>query len=121
VTLLLDTHAFLWFVWDDPPLSATAKAAIEDPANRNLLSVASCWGIAIKTGIGKLTLDAPSAVFIPRELVRNGFDLLTISLPHATAVETLPQQGHGGFWGCSAHRQPVSGMTVLVGLLRELE
>ena len=41
MTLLLDTHAFLWFVWADPLLSATAKAAIEDPANRKLLSVAS--------------------------------------------------------------------------------
>lgn len=91
MTLLLDTHAVLWFVWDDPQLSATAKAAIEDPANRKLLSVASCWEIAIKAGIGKLTLDAPAALFIPRELGRNGFDLLPISLPHATAVETLPQ------------------------------
>jgi PIN domain nuclease of toxin-antitoxin system len=50
VTLLLDTHAFLWFVWDDPQLSAAAKAAIEDPANRKRVSVASCWEIAIKTG-----------------------------------------------------------------------
>jgi PIN domain nuclease of toxin-antitoxin system len=41
VKLLLDSHAFLWFVWDDPQLSVTAKAAIEDPANRKLVSVAS--------------------------------------------------------------------------------
>ncbi len=91
MTLLLDTHAFLWFVWDDPQLSATAKAAIEDPSNRKLVSVASCWEIAIKAGSGKLTLDAPAAVFIPRELARNAFDLLEITLVHATAVESLPQ------------------------------
>jgi hypothetical protein len=30
--LLLDTHALLWFLADDPKLSATAKAGIEDPA-----------------------------------------------------------------------------------------
>ena len=91
MTLLLDTHAFLWFVWDDPQLSATAKGLIEDPANRKLVSVASCWEIAIKTGNGKLTLDAVTAVFVPRELARNGFDLLEISLAHAAGVETLPQ------------------------------
>lgn len=91
MTLLLDTHAFLWFVWADPLLSAGAKAAIEDPANRKLVSVASCWEIAIKAGIGKLTLGAPAAVFIPRELARNSFDLLEIGAAHATAVETLPQ------------------------------
>ena len=40
MTLLLDTHAFLWFCQDDPLLSAAAKALIEDPGNRKLLSVA---------------------------------------------------------------------------------
>lgn len=91
MTLLLDTHAFLWFVWDDPQLSLPAKTAIEDPANRKLVSVASCWEIAIKAGIGKLKLGTSSDVFIPRELARNNFDLLPISLAQATAVETLPQ------------------------------
>jgi PIN domain nuclease of toxin-antitoxin system len=90
VRLLLDTHAFLWFVWDDPQLSGAAKTAIEDPTNQKLVSVASCWEIAIKAGSGKLTLDAPAAIFIPRELARNGFDLLDITLAHATGVETLP-------------------------------
>ncbi|ETW97392.1 MAG: hypothetical protein ETSY1_22810 [Candidatus Entotheonella factor] len=31
--LLLDTHTFLWFLLDDPSLSATAKALIIDPDN----------------------------------------------------------------------------------------
>ena len=34
--LLLDTHALLWFLVNDPKLSATAKTAIEDPAERAL-------------------------------------------------------------------------------------
>jgi PIN domain nuclease of toxin-antitoxin system len=91
VILLLDTHAFLWFVWDHPLLSATAKAAIEDPANRKLVSIASCWEIAIKTGIGKLALGAPAADFLNLEIPRNNFDLLDIALAHVTAVETMPQ------------------------------
>jgi PIN domain nuclease of toxin-antitoxin system len=62
VTLLLDTHAFLWFCQDDPLLSTTAKALIEDANNRKLLSVASCWEIAIKAGLRKLKLGEPSAV-----------------------------------------------------------
>jgi PIN domain nuclease of toxin-antitoxin system len=41
VNLLLDTHSVLWFFWDDPQLSAVAKALIEDPANRKLVSIAS--------------------------------------------------------------------------------
>ena len=90
MTLLLDTHAFLWFCQDDPLLSAAAKALIEDPGNRKLRSVASCWEIAIKAGLGKLKLGEPSATYIPAALSRTGFELLPISLAHATSVETLP-------------------------------
>jgi PIN domain nuclease of toxin-antitoxin system len=61
MTLLLDTHTFLWFCQGDASLSATAKALIEDPNNRKLLSVASCWEIAIKAGLGKLMLGSRAA------------------------------------------------------------
>jgi PIN domain nuclease of toxin-antitoxin system len=90
VTLLLDTHTLLWFLADDPQLSATAKAAIEDPANRKFVSIASCWEIAIKAGLGKLRLGESAEALLSREMARNNFDILPISLAHATAVETLP-------------------------------
>jgi PIN domain nuclease of toxin-antitoxin system len=90
MNLLLDTHAFLWFCQDDPALSADAKKLIEDPSNRKLVSVASCWEIAIKAGLGKLKLGEPSATYIPAALARTGFELLPISVAHATGVELLP-------------------------------
>jgi PIN domain nuclease of toxin-antitoxin system len=37
--LLLDTHALLWFLMDDPKLRALAKATIEDPANPHLVPI----------------------------------------------------------------------------------
>lgn len=88
--LLLDTHTALWFCWDDPALSVTAKALIEDPDNRKLVSVASCWEIAIKAGLGKLQLGEPSRTFLYKEIARNNFELLGITLDHATSVESLP-------------------------------
>lgn len=89
--LLLDSHAMLWFFWDDPKLSSAAKTLIEDPDNRKLVSIASCWEIAIKAGLGKLTLGEPSQSFLNREIPRNNFELLSISLDHATSVEDLAQ------------------------------
>lgn len=88
--LLLDTHAFLWFCQADPALSISAKTLIEDPGNRKLLSLASCWEIAIKAGLKKLTLGESSSTYIPNALARTGFELLPITLLHATAVEFLP-------------------------------
>jgi PIN domain nuclease of toxin-antitoxin system len=43
----------LWFFWDDPQLSADAKALIEEARNRKIISAASCWEIAIKVSLGK--------------------------------------------------------------------
>ncbi len=88
--LLLDTHALLWFLRDDPALSAVARAVIEDPQNRKLVSVASCWEIAIKAGLGKLDLAEPSRTLLEREIPRNNLELLPITLAHAATVETLP-------------------------------
>lgn len=88
--LLLDTHALLWFLQNSPSLSAAAKAAIEDPTNEKFVSIATCWEMAIKAGLGKLRLVEPVAVFLGRELPANNFDLLAISFAHATAVENLP-------------------------------
>jgi PIN domain nuclease of toxin-antitoxin system len=88
-SLLLDTHTMLWFFWDDRQLSAHAKSLIEDGDNRKLVSTASCREIAIKVGLGKLDLGEPSRSFLPREIARNNFELLPISLTHATMVEGL--------------------------------
>ena len=38
-SLLLDTHAMLWFFWDSAQLSAHAKALIECADNRKLVSL----------------------------------------------------------------------------------
>jgi PIN domain nuclease of toxin-antitoxin system len=110
MTLLLDTHAFLWFCQDDPLLSAAAKTLIEDPANRKLVSLASCWEIAIKAGLGKLTLGEPSGTYIPAALSRTGFDLLPISLAHATAVESLPMH----------HRDPFGRLLVAQAMIEAI-
>jgi len=88
--LLLDTHTFLWFILDAPQLSASAKALIENPANKRLLSMASIWEMAIKTSNGKLTFKQPFEVFIPRHLRLNGIELLAIELPHVMALLDLP-------------------------------
>ena len=88
--LLLDTHAFLWFVAGDSKLSTTARTAIEDIGNQKFVSAGSLWEIAIKARLGKLTLGEPFGVIIPRELARNGFAILPIQPAHADRVSSMP-------------------------------
>jgi PIN domain nuclease of toxin-antitoxin system len=110
VNLVLDAHALLWFLDDDPLLVPPAKALIEDPANRKLVSVATCWEIAIKVGLKKLDLGEPASTFLPRELATNGFDLLGIELAHATFVETLPPH----------HKDPFDRLLVAQTIIEKL-
>lgn len=90
MTLLLDTHSFLWFWWDDPQLSETAKQAICDATNRKLISTASCWEVAIKVSLKKLDLGAPHRGFIHQHMVRNNFELLQITDEHLAVLVDLP-------------------------------
>ncbi len=105
--LLLDSHTFLWFVNNDPLLSSTAKKLIEDPLNEKFVSIASCWEIAIKVGLGKLSLGEPATTFLPRELLVNQFQILQIQLAHATFVETLPHH----------HRDPFDRLLIAQSLV----
>jgi PIN domain nuclease of toxin-antitoxin system len=88
--LLLDTQAFLWWVFADPRLSRRAARVIGAEANECLVSLASVWELAIKVRGGKLRLTQPVAEFVPTELRTNGFGLLDIRFAHVALVEGMP-------------------------------
>jgi PIN domain nuclease of toxin-antitoxin system len=90
VTLLLDTHAFLWFVLNDSSLSATARTLIIDPQNDILISPATYWEIAIKVSIGKFRLPGPFADFMEQQIAQNDLTVLPITVAHAAVVASLP-------------------------------
>src|SRR5947207_9817193 len=90
MNLLLDTHAFLWFITNDPKLSRRALSDIQAPANRRLLSMASLWEMAIKLSLGKLTIDQPFEQFIPQQLQINRIELLAIDFAHVSAISSMP-------------------------------
>ena len=86
--MLLDTHAFLWWVDDAPALSRKARTAIANPDNECLLSLASCWEIAIKLSLGKLRCQEQSTIH-PEQLATMHRQL-TIDFRHVARVAALP-------------------------------
>ncbi|MDA1106836.1 MAG: type II toxin-antitoxin system VapC family toxin [Proteobacteria bacterium] len=88
--LLLDTHTFLWWVEDAPALSKKARQAVANPDNECLLSLVSCWEMAIKLRLGKLKLANRIERFIPEQLSVNGFRQLEIDFRHVARVATMP-------------------------------
>jgi PIN domain nuclease of toxin-antitoxin system len=87
--VLLDTHAFLWWIEDNSRLSVRARDAIAN-ATDGFLSVVSCWEIAIKVSQKKLTLAKPIERLVPEQLGLNQFQLLQIDLDDVARVAALP-------------------------------
>jgi PIN domain nuclease of toxin-antitoxin system len=107
--LLLDTHAFLWFIDDSPRLSAQAKALLESDVEL-MISAASLWEIAIKSSIGKLTLAQPYETFIPQQLEQNSIEILPVELEHISVVATLPFH----------HRDPFDRLLLAQAMVEQL-
>jgi PIN domain nuclease of toxin-antitoxin system len=108
--LLLDTHAFLWWVEDAPALSRRARRLMADPQNECWLSLASCWEMAIKLSLGKLKLQSPIERFVPEQLAANGFRSLEIDFDDIARVASLPFH----------HRDPFDRLLVAQALGRNL-
>jgi len=80
---LLDTHALLWWWTDDPQLSPTARACIQDEANTILVSAASAWELATKHRLGRLPLAAEAVTRFNELVELDAFQHLPVSYLHA--------------------------------------
>jgi PIN domain nuclease of toxin-antitoxin system len=90
VTIILDTHTFLWFIAGDAKLSAQARSLVEDPSNRVLLSIVSLWEIVVKASTGKLPLSRAFADLIRQDVDGNGIEVLPTTLAHLETLALMP-------------------------------
>ena len=84
--LLLDTHALILWLKNDPNLFQGTKKAIANPDNLVFVSAASAWEIAVKKSLGKL--NAPDD--LETQIETHNFQPLPIKITHGIAVGKLP-------------------------------
>lgn len=108
--LLLDTHAFLWWIGDDPRLSTRAAALIADGANQVHVSAASAWEIVVKKGLGRVEVPEPIDRFLIAQLETNAFLPLPIHVRHALGLAALPD----------VHRDPFDRILVAQAVAEDL-
>jgi len=90
VRLLIDTHALLWWLSDDPSLSDAARKAMAETSNVLLVSAASAWEIATKVRLGRLPGAAELAADFQGFMRREGFTTLDITADHGIRAGLLP-------------------------------
>ena len=110
---LLDTHAFLWWIADDPRLSETARGFIADGTNGIFFSVASAWEIVVKAAAKRIEPPEIAAELIPHHVTRNGFEILPIRLAHALGVAELPPVHRDPFDRLLIAQAQIEGLAIL--------
>jgi PIN domain nuclease of toxin-antitoxin system len=113
VNLLLDTCTFLWLVSDPPKLSPTARETLISPSHRVFLSSVSCSEIAIKYVLGRLSLAAPPARFIPVQRDLHRVESLSLDEAAALHVSRLPALHRDPFDRLLVCQALVHGLTIL--------
>jgi PIN domain nuclease of toxin-antitoxin system len=103
--LLLDTHAFIWWVQQNPRLSKQARSSIES-ASVVFVSVVSAWEIATKQRLGRLAFGGK----IEDAVADSSFDRLLVAFERAAAVATPPRH----------HNDPVDRMLIVQAQLEGL-
>ena len=96
--LLLDTHAFLWWLADAPQLGGSARKAMADDRNEVFVSAATGWEIAIKRAAGKLQVPDNLDALVEE----SGFSHLPITFFHGEQAGALPMH----------HRDPFDRMLI---------
>jgi PIN domain nuclease of toxin-antitoxin system len=104
--LLLDTHAWLWWLSDAEQLDDGARAAIGARENLVVISAATVWEVSIKRARGELGFDGDPVAAV----ADGGFEPLPVSLAHAAAAGSLPPH----------HRDPFDRMLIAQAQIEDL-
>lgn len=108
--MLLDTHIFLWWLFNDRKLPVNIREHIQDIDNVVYVSAASVWEISTKYRLGKLPDASEVAKDVPKWVLQAGFQPLSVTLEHAQLA---------GSWDVS-HRDPFDRMLAAQAKLEQI-
>lgn len=91
---LLDTHTFLWTVFEPEKIGVKAKALITNREHTILVSLVSFWEISLKYSLGKLQLENVSPAEFPAIAKTMDLEILGIDAEDVSTFHELPLIGH---------------------------
>jgi PIN domain nuclease of toxin-antitoxin system len=111
--LLVDTHAFFWWLTIDRKLSRRALEALEDEGNEILVSAVVAWELATKSRLGKWP-EGHVAVHEMDDFVRvNDLQPLPISIDHGRLAGLLPGRHRDPFDRMLAAQSKIEGVPLV--------
>lgn len=107
--LLLDTHAFIWFIQGDKRLPSGVQDLIASTENEICLSIVTFWELAIKISLGKLKLNQELPI-VYNETLAYGFEVIPISPNSIFKLMTLPMH----------HKDPFDRLLIATAMSQSL-
>jgi len=91
---IIDTHVFLWSLFESNKLSKKTREIILDLDNSIHLSIISFWEISIKYNLGKIQLKNVVPDDLPKFAEQSGFEILNIKPDEVSTFYKLPSTLH---------------------------
>ena len=112
LSLLLDTHCWLWFHWNADRLPSPLKRTLRRASTSLYLSTVSLVEISIKHASAKLRLPVAPAEFVT-ELLRESVQILPVQAEHALRLGALPLHHRDPFDRLLVAQAQVEGFTLV--------
>jgi PIN domain nuclease of toxin-antitoxin system len=113
MTILFDSHAFVWFVSGPRPLPRAALDAIESAEGPNVVSAVTAWEVANKVRLGKWPEAARLVTRFDEIVADYEFRPLPISLAHARLAGSLPGEHRDPFDRMLAAQSAIEGLPLV--------
>lgn len=110
-SVLLDTHALLWWFTDPTALAAEVRAVINDDRNCVLVSPVSAYELAFKHRLGKLGEAEVLLESFEQRIAGQDFENLHITIRHALLAGRLDPR----------HRDPFDRLLIAQALVESVE
>jgi len=111
--LLIDSHAIIWWMTDDPRLSPMARKALGSSQHERFLSLASLWELSLKVSAGRLQGIGSTMDNLRQASAKQAIEILPITYEHILRVESLPLHHADPFDRLLVAQALEEGLTIL--------
>lgn len=108
---VIDTHIFLWLLFDTKKVPAKILNRLKDASNAIYITSISFWEISLKYNLGKLELNGVKPEDLPQMATDMGIEVLEISPTEmASFCQLLKVENHKDpfdriiIWHCIVHK-----------------
>ncbi|MCP4578521.1 MAG: type II toxin-antitoxin system VapC family toxin [Deltaproteobacteria bacterium] len=91
---LLDTHIFLWSLFEPEKIHSGSADVIKSQENSVFVSVITFWEISLKYALGKLELKGVEPHELPGYAAQINFEILDFKPEDAASFYQLPRLSH---------------------------